>query len=247
VTRLPVQEVPVIGEQKAAREKLLASPCPYCSDPKTFQRELTGKGRADHKTQIARVGKFWTRAERGMVLLTSYDHGDYFCIPVGSKHFAPRFKDYHLDIISFPASGRPFFHASQHLLFIVDAAPSDIVRHTKHSLNVARVTNKNSAVIVDAHTWFSHGTILTVHHIPKELSSADITVMQEALEFFRPETRGAPKIKAADVFKTIKALGAGVTQAEAAKRLGVGKSTLGDWLKREGRTWNELKRSYLGG
>lgn len=235
-------------EQEKARAEMLASPCPYCANPAAHQRELGKGGRKDHVTLIARTGKFWTReGEGGMVKLTSYDHGEYFRAVVGAEHFIPRFKDFRLEIINFQAPYSPFHWASNALLFMVGVQPGEIARHIKFPLNVARVTNKKSAVVVDAHTWFSHGTVLTVHHVPKELSSADITVMQEALEFFRPETRGAPKIKDADVFKTIKELGPDATQAEAAKQLRVGRSTLGDWLRREGWTWNKLKRGYLAG
>ena len=63
---------------------------------------------------------------------------------------------------------------------------------------------------------------------------------------YKPDGRAAPKIHAADMFQAIKALGAGATQAQVAKQLGVGKSTVSDWLKREGRTWDELKREALG-
>jgi hypothetical protein len=241
-----VRQVKQTPEQKAAAEKMLASPCPYCSDPAKFQRELKGKGRKDHEGLITRAGKFWKRGE-GMFRTESYDHGDHFRITIGSKNFIPRFKDFRLDIISFPAEYSPFFWASHYFLFLLDAAPSDLARRNKFGLNVTRITSRKSPVVLDAHTWFSHGTLLTFHHVPKEMSSADVSAMREALEFFRPETRGAPKVKDIEVFQAIKALGKDATQAKVAKRLGVGKSTLGDWLKRVGWTWSDLKRSYLAG
>lgn len=245
---IEIRRVPLTAEQKAATEKMLAASCPYCSDPKKFQRELVGKGREDHRTGIARIGKFWARDdEGGMLVIPVYDHGDYFRLPIGSEHFIPRFKDFRLDIINFGADYSPWAFASNSLLFGLSAAPSDIARFNKFPFNVARVTHKKSAVVVDAHTWFSHGTVITVHHVPKQLSSADITVMREALEFFRPETRGAPKVKDAELFQAIKALGAGATQTQVAKRLGVSKSTVSEWLKRQGWAWDELKRGYLEG
>lgn len=248
IAGIEVREVKSTPAEKAARDEMLATPCPYCSDLATFQRELKGRGRKDHESGIARIGKFW-RKEQGMVSAWSYDHGDYFRMSFEDEHFIQRFKDFRLDIINFEARYTPFYWASHSLLFMVDAAPSDIARRNKFGLNIARVTHKKSAVVVDAHTWFSHNSILTVHHIPKELSSLDVTVMQEALEFFRPETRGAPKIKFqdADVFQAIKALGAGATQTQVAKRLGVSKSTISDWLKRAGWAWDNLKREYLEG
>jgi hypothetical protein len=182
-----------------------------------------------------------------MVSAPTYDHGDYWCIPIGSEHFIPRFKDFKLEIINFKSPYSPFFWASDALLFMLSAAPPDIARHNKFGLNVARLTHKDSPVVIDAHTWFSHGSLLTLHHVPKEISSTDITVMQEALEFFRPETRGAPKIKAVDLFKAIKALGEEATQAKVAERLGVSDRTVRDWVKREGWTWDKLTRGYLSG
>jgi hypothetical protein len=241
----PIRVIKLTAKQEAARKRMLGSPCPYCSHPKKFQQPLSGEGRADHASGIARVGKFWARDEpNGMLLVTSYDHGEYFSIPIKSKHFIPRFKDFSLNIISFESGFSPWVYASDALLFGLSAAPSDITRFNKFSLNVARVTHKKSAVVVDTHTWFSHGTLLTVHHVPSELSSADITVMQEALEFFRPETRGAPKIKRADMWAAVKKLGSNATQPRVAAELKVGESTIGAWLKRERITWAELKSQF---
>ncbi len=229
-----------------ARQEMLDAPCPYCSNPKKFQRKLDDKGREDHKASIARVGKFWKRSNADkMLTVASFDHGDYFRIPIGGKHFIKRFKNFELDILGFEARYSAWAFASDSLLFNLTTAPGDIARHSNFSLNVARVTHKKCSVVIDAHTWFSHGTILTVHHVPKELSSMDINVIQEALEFFRPETRGAPKIKRAEMWKAIDRLGEGVTQKQLAAELSVGESTVRDWLKREGMEWPTLKlKSY---
>lgn len=248
-TGLTVRYVKQTPAEKAAIAEMLATPCPYCSDPATFQRELKSKGRKDHESGITRADKFWRDKEQGMVRVWSYDHGDYFRMSFGDEYFIPRFKDFRLDVINFPAPYTPFHWASHGLLFLIDAAPSDLARRNQFGLNVSRVTHRKSSVVVDSHTWFNHGSLLTVHHIPKELSSFDVTVMREALEFFRPETRGAPKVKDFEVFQAIKALGEGATQAAVAKRLGIGKRTLSDWLTRNGHgfTWKELREGYLRG
>jgi len=243
-----IVRVPQTAEHKVATEKMLATPCPYCSDPAAHQRPLKGKGRKDHDTLVARMGKFWRRDDgQGMIRVSVYDHNDYFRMSFDSEHFIPRFKDFRLEVINFPAPYSPFFWASYGLLFLIDAAPSDLERRNKFGLNVTRLTHRNGPVAIDAHTWFSHGSILTVHHLPRKLSSADVTAMRDALEFFRPEERGAPKINDADVFQAITFFGLTATQAEVAKRLGVGERTLRDWLKRVGWSWERLKQEYLSG
>jgi hypothetical protein len=227
---------------------MLASPCPYCSDPKLYQRELTEKGRLSHTGGIAPVGKFWAKdGDRllGMIKAPSYDHGDYFRMAFGGKQFIPRFKDFSLEIINFESKYSPFFSASNALLFILSAAPSDIARNNKFAFNIARITHKKSLVVLDAHTWFSHGTILTVHHVPRELSSDDVAVMQEALEFFRPETRGGPKITKIKLMKAIQAQGEKATQLGVAEGMKISDSTLRYWLNRERKSWQEIKLESL--
>jgi DNA-binding transcriptional regulator YiaG len=246
MSRITIEEVKLTPEQVAARQKMLASPCPYCSDPKLYQRELTEKGRLSHTGGVAPVGKFWAKDDEsgnrllGMVKAPSYDHGDYFRITFGGKQFIPRFKDFGLEIISFESKYSPFYSASNALLFMLSAAPPDIARNNKFSFNVARVTHKKSPVVVDAHTWFSHGTVLIVHHVPQKLTSADVTAMQEALEFFKPETRGTPKLTTAAISEAIKQIAADSkpTQAAAAKALEVSESALEKWRRRNGfETW----------
>ncbi len=243
---LEIRRVPLTAKQKAVGQKMLAAPCPYCSDPKKFQRELEGKGRKDHVGGIARVGKFWKRDDaEGMLTVTSFDHGDYFRIPISGENFIARFKDFNLDIISFEAQYSAWNFAPDSLLFNLSAAPSDIARFNRFCLNVARVTHKKSSVVVDSHTWFSHGAILTIHHVPSELSSTDITVMQEALEFFRPETRGAPKFSETTLVKAIQKLGADATQAQVAKEIGTSPVTLKRWAAKRNKRWQDLKNGYL--
>jgi hypothetical protein len=251
-TKTVGQNFPVIryvkqtAAQKKAIQKMLASPCPYCLDPKKFQRELKEKGHLDHTGGIARVGKFWKRGDTpGMLTVDSYDCGDYFYIPISNEHFIPRFNDFNLSIISFESQYSPWTYASDNALFIFSAAPSDLTRGHKFGLNVARVAHKKSSVVVDSHTWFSHGTILTVHHVPKELSSTDVTVMQEALEFFRPETRGAPKFNTVNLVRAIQKLGEKATQAAVAKELGVTPQALRAWANRSNlKNWEQVINRY---
>jgi len=240
------RHVQLTKAEKQAVQKMLVSPCPYCSKPNKFQEELKGKGRVDHQTWLARVGKFWKRDDApSMLAVDAYDCGDYFNISISSEHFTARFKDFKLNIINFEAEYSGWSHASDSLLFLLSAAPSDIARFKKFGLNVARVTHENSPVVVDAHTWFSHNTILTIHHLPSELSSADVTVMQEALEFFRPETRGAPKIRLPDIEAAMDKLGKQATQAQVAAEIGVAGGTLSEWLKRKGVTWRDVREGNV--
>jgi hypothetical protein len=242
-----VKRFSLTAEQETARHKMLASPCPYCADPNHYQRELTGKPTPEKLGNgIARVGKFWARdKEAGMLQAVSRDYGDHWRIHIGGKHFIERFKDFSLDIISFESTAGAWHSASHAMLFRLSAAPPDIARYQKFSFNLARLTHKKSSIVVDAHTWFSHGSVFTVHHVPQEILSGDVTVMREALEFFRPETRGTPKFTEVDLVKSMQKVGKDATLTAVAKELNVTRQTLQFWARRGGmESWDKVKERY---
>jgi hypothetical protein len=237
---LKVQEVPIVGEQKAAREKMLASPCPYCSNPQLYLRELGGRSQREVEMGINPIGKFWgSHITRGyMARIKSHFYGDHWRIRLGGELFSERFREYTIEIASFPADYSPWHFANYALLTRLTASPEP----RKFPFDVCRITHKRSPIIVEAHTWFSHRTMITMHGLPTaNLPSEDVTVMQGALEFFRPETRGAPKVDKAKLVQAVMLEGMEATQKSVAKRLGVTDRAIRDWLAREGLTWEQFK------
>jgi hypothetical protein len=102
--------------------------------------------------------------------------------------------------------------------------------------------NRKSTVVVDGHTWFNHGSVITVHGLPRaELKSADTDVMQEAMEFFREERRGGGQVKEVDVVRAIQKLKGKSTQKAVAEEVGVTLRTIQRWAAHQGKSWEEIK------
>ncbi len=243
--KIKPQEVPLTPDQENARQKMLASPCPYCSNPKLYQVPLSGEAGEEITSGIARIGKFWKRTDgdEGMLLVKNRSYGEHWGIHISGKHFIDRFKDFSIDILSFKSKYRPWMIPAPSHLFWLEAGPTEIARMMHFS--ICRITHMKSPVVIDAHRWFSHGAQITVHSFPKELTSAGAGVLKEAMEFFRPEERGAPKFKLVDIVRAIQKIGEEATQAEVAKGLGVAPRTLQRWADRNGlSTWGEVKERY---
>lgn len=244
---IPLRMHEVEARIEAGRKEMLSSECPYCSDPKKYQNISSDKPETENGFLIARVGKFWKRSvgTSNMLAVKSHFYGDHWRIHIsGKQHFIERFKNFDLDILTFKSKYSPWSVPGPLFLTFLIAAAKD----TEFQFSVCRITHKKSPLIVEAHKWFSHGTMVTVRGFPakeNEFTSADLDVIKEAMEFFRVETRGQPKITPGDVAKAIQELGSDATQAAVAKELGVTGSALRAWAVRSGmRNWESVKDHY---
>ncbi len=241
-TKLKPQQGPLTPDQESAKQKMLATPCPYCTDPERYQGSLKGEVLNDRKMEVARIGKFWKRpVEVGaMFVATSHDYDDHWQFKIPGKNFIDRFKNFSIDVVSFESEYSTWHYASYAPLARLTANPDT------RSFNVCRITHEKSPIIVEAHTWFNHHTMITVRGVPVgEFKSADLDVVQEAMEFFRTETRGEPKIDNISLVKALQKFGEKAMPKDVAKELGVGSSTLREWRARQGLSWDELKERYL--
>jgi hypothetical protein len=92
------------------------------------------------------------------------------------------------------------------------------------------------------HWWPSHDFIFTVKSFNPE---RDFDSLARFLKLFKPETRGAPKIKEVELVGAIRRLGTKATQAATAKEIGVSPQALRQWAARKGiHAWGEVKSQY---
>ncbi len=115
-----------------------------------------------------------------------------------------------------------------------------------HLFNACRITKKGSKVTVDVHWWPDHGRLITVRNLSSAgASAADLEVINQAIKFFRDETRGQRKITEEKLKKVLSSLGPNATQSAAAKTLKVNESALEQWRRRQHiATWQEVIKRY---
>jgi hypothetical protein len=233
--------------------------CPFCSNP-NFLAAAT-KGRAT-KIEVllpfhARQEKFWRSELREYNKTVTTDvekRGEYLHTSFYGDDFEPRWRDFTVDVIGIEA-GKPIFPRDDDrvipspptpFFFFASVADTNVAPFRYQHFFVARITHKLSNVEMIVHWWPTHGRRFKMLSslIPEETND-DINVITEAMEFFRVETRGEPKLTESDVVKAIQKLGDEATQVSVASELGVTARTVQRWAARNGLlTWEEVKERY---
>jgi hypothetical protein len=229
--------------------------CPYCSEWPRFQGVLTGEPERLEENVVFYVGKFWNSNARNRASSSYEVFSDHYRIQASGKQFIKRFSGFHLTLIGF----RYTFEESK-LLEVwrytnINSSPffayleSQIVNPEKPYVffPICRITHKRSGAIVDGHAWPTHGLIITAQNFNGgTLSSDEVKITSEALEFFRIETRGGgQKIEEVAVIEAVRQLGTKATQMGVSRKLNVSLITLQRWVSRKGKGWEELKNEYL--
>ncbi len=233
--------------------------CPFCSNP-DFLAAAT-KGRAT-KIEVllpfhVRQEKFWRadlREYNTTVTADAEKRGEYLHTPFYGDDFEPRWRDFTVDVIGveanevifprdsdivIPSPPTPFF-------FFAPSAFDALTPYRYQHFFIARITHNLSNIELIVHWWPTHGRRFKMLSslIPEETND-DINVITEAMEFFRVETRGEPKLTESDVVKAIQKLGDEATQVSVASELGVTARTVQRWAARNGLlTWEEVKERY---
>jgi hypothetical protein len=230
-------------------------PCPYCTYLQAYQGSLTGEPERLEENPVFYVGKFWNSAARNSASSQYEVFSDHYRIQASGKQFIKRFSGFHLTLIGF----RYTFEESKPLEIWrsteINSSPffayldSQIINPERPYVffPICRITHKKSGVIVDGHVWPTHGLTITSQNFSGgTLSSDEVKVTGEALEFFRAETRGGgQKIEEAKFIEAVRKLGTNATQVATARKLKVSLNTLLRWIARKGKKWEELKKEYL--
>ncbi len=233
--------------------------CPFCSNP-DFLAAAT-KGRAT-KAEVrlpfhARQEKFWRsdlREYNTTVTADAEKRGEYLHTSFYGDDFEPRWRDFTVDVIGIEA-GEPIFPRDDDrvipspptpFFFFAASAFDALTPYRYQHFFIARITHRLSSIELIVHWWPTHGRRFQMlgSLIPEETND-DTNVITEAMELFRVETRGDPKLTESDVVKAIQKLGDEATQVSVASELGVTARTVQRWAARNGLlTWEEVKERY---
>jgi hypothetical protein len=115
-----------------------------------------------------------------------------------------------------------------------------------HLFNACRITKKGSKVTVDVHWWPDHGRKVTISNLtPAGPSAADLEVINQAVKFFRVETRGRGKVTEDKLRAALASLGPSATMSATAKELKLNEGTLEKWRQRKRiNSWREVVNRY---
>jgi len=234
-------------------KKETSPPCPYCANPDLFNAPSEPGGRALGRAIVNLRGKYWQRSSNRQASLRSFPefiHQDQRRFRIeGKKEFIERFQGFNVEVIGLELvimptmSEGPGFH---------QAIPAGFDRMTGEErkktplrfYNACRITHEKTRIVLDAHAWSTHGLLLTFRHLPTAPTKETEAVLRLLLDFFKAETRGAPKVLEYDVIKAIQKLGEKATQDAVAQELAVSDRALRDWTARHGMNWQATKKKY---
>jgi hypothetical protein len=113
---------------------------------------------------------------------------------------------------------------------------------------VGSVVAHPSGIVLAVHWWPTHDRVMNLSGpLPAGRAANDsIELAQTIFEVFREETRGAPRINRGRLMWALRTQGPRATQRGVATVLGIGESTIRDFLRRENLKWPKLKQQVYG-
>jgi len=248
------------------RDVSKTTPCPYCADPALLGPPSKKMAKtAGTSALIPTLGRFWKRDQGGDVrqshehpwtpggiLRPGYRDGERFVFEVPSDALDEKFAGFTIRLVGVDthpfneAPPEPF--ATAHLRANGGPGP---VWNPDYPLSrftvVSGVTIERKAVRVAAHWWPSHEWRVELRADlaagPPEARNADLQGALDALEFFRLEARGGPKITDGHL-RLIYSIRR-PPQQEVAQLLGVTVSGLDRWRRRRGfKSWREVVEHF---
>lgn len=228
-------------------------PCPYCARPALLKPKRNPPRKRGDLFGLPNKGKLWAAgrdpdvsAFDGAWLFTYRDHARVF---LPSAEFAARFQAFTVELVGVEfemPDGHPLPPPPLQLTAAqswTDSRAGDFINYGR--VFAARVVaHKESDLALAVHWWPAHGDIiqLTGTRPPGAEANGMIDLTQTALEVFREETRGAPKLSRARLMWALRRQGPQATQRAVAAELGAGESTISEWLRREGVKLQDLKQ-----
>jgi hypothetical protein len=220
--------------------------CPYCKNPDLLLPAKKPRGRGELYS-VAKTGRLWDVALNRHVNYIRgpwvYDFGDHARAFFPAERFAPRFRAFSVEDVGVKLKVLSVRRGERQA-----PPPKDPSRHYARFWD-ARVVAHPSGLVMSVHSWLTpededgHGKLLrlTGQLLTGEAANDVIELAQSALDIFKRETRGAPKISQGRIMAAIRKQGARATQTATAADLGVSERAIRGWLRREGMTWPEIK------
>jgi hypothetical protein len=232
--------------------------CPFCSNPNFFADATKGRAKKI-KLEWPRwrlKEKFWSEKllkindDYGRVTKAAAEQrGECIRIVLDGDNFQKRWQGFTVEVfgIDYPRELERFWSIPPApFLFATGVFQKSDQAPLVRQFFACRLTHQKSAAQLIVHWWPTHGRLFEMHGpLVSQEPNADIEAFKKAFDFFRRETRGAPKIDAAKVTQAIRSQGQRATQKKVAQAVGAADRTLRDWLVRNGKTWKELKNELV--
>jgi hypothetical protein len=228
------------------------SECPYCANQRIFEDALESSSGAAPPSKAVRIGSYLRHTQpltldtmRKAFDFKSETRGDYWLHIYTEKNLVDRLAGFTVYMLGMETERQMAFPPGPFMQTIIDrrgfGAPWFFGIYF-----AIRFTHKKSPVVIDIHWWHSHGRIVTMRGIPDDgAASKDLKLVNDVLKLLRTETRGDPKVNAADFVLALGKLGMDATQNAVAKEMGITARTLQRWATRNGcETWGDLKARY---
>jgi hypothetical protein len=249
--------------------------CPYCADPKFFDRVLTPTPQdriLEHHPTMRRFGSHWVKGKkfkkhrppkgvsnyiiglapdpRFVVTLNNPEirRGEYRIKTVTDEYFITRYAGFKVEIIGLDSDKELPKPSGAFLSYQWTEGEGGKPEKFIYYF-AARITHKDSALKIDLHSHLSHGRLITVHGFSSHQNRPEeLAIIERAFEFYRLETRGGgTKIDEEALRRAIRKRGEGATQKEIAADLQIVPRSLRRWIEdSELKGWDAAKRYYLG-
>ncbi len=234
--------------------------CPFCSNP-DFLAAAT-RGRAT-KIEVrlpfyTRQEKFWRSELREYNKTVTTDvekRGEYLHTSFYGDDFEERWRDFTVEVFGIESAGEIIYPRKSEMAWDSPPTPFLFVESVIQGPNqdplirqffACRITHKQTTAVLIAHWWPSHGRRLEIYsELDVMTPGSSIDAATAGLEFFKRETRGAPKITERGLVKAIQTLGKDATLTSVAKELDVTRQALQFWARRGGmESWEKVKKRY---
>lgn len=249
-------------------------PCPYCTDPDLFDKRLAPTDADQYdETLVPRRGSHWPEphklkipaiarnkkikiaqwgiddpADKVTLKTPEAIRGKIRVRTITDADMVARFAGFQIQVIAVETRTEPPMPSG---VFLGRLSRQTTKGWFYYSFNAARITHKDSAIIIDSHWHPSHGRILTMRGFGRVAATAEERkIIDLALSFdTKPKRRGAPpKVDTEVVIKAIREQGEKATQKSVAAATGIARNTLQNWLYfRACMTWDLLKRKVMEG
>lgn len=237
--------------------------CKFCAEPDFFEKILTPTP-TDRilNGAIRRYGNHWPKGRkpktikppkgvtnfmsfpidtRQVVTLKSPEikRGKYHIRTVTDADMTPAYDGFKIEIIGIESKIKPPMPSGAFFSVTTTGEGKDA---SYVSYNAARITHRDSNIVIESHWTPEHGRIVTLRGFESvSTNPQELSIINTALKFYRREPRGGAKITE-DMFRVALAkIGKDAKQKEVATALGITERGLERWRSRRGiSSWQQL-------
>lgn len=227
--------------------------CPYCAKPNLIDEARKGRAKKIEivTPELGRGGHAFWREGVPRHTLQAEQRGEYLRVVIGDEFFEDRWRGFTVELYGFESASELGYPQAEERLWDLPPKPFFIIGSNTQldgswQFLCCRITHQLSSMELIVHWWPTHGRLYKLAgSLPPAEANNQITIINDAFEFFRVESRGEPKVTEMEVFSAMHRLGSRATQAEVAKELNVTGRTLQRWASRNGfQSWEEVKDRY---